>query len=210
MFDSIQRFARDKRPEIRQHFLELFGMNQKEYGRATRSHSDVSESFWPDLYMNQLKTQADFTYTSRFALKDVKRNRIVYHLVHGTRHIRGLEVMKEATWSLDPISGRQFAGFIDDNEVLFAPEPDLMPLRTALLARFRDKLVSFKSLKLFVLIQTAYKASHLRAVLRELEEEGRLVCQSRKKRFTYPEGTQIRIMSAEQSQKAEPTQGSFF
>lgn len=207
---SIKRHGQDERPGIRRHFLDLFGMNEEEYRRATQSNGDAAENFWPDLYMNQLRNRAGFTYTSRFALRDVRKNRIVYHLVHGTRHIRGLEVMKDATWSLDPFSGRQFAGFIDDKEVLFAPEPNLAPLRAVLLAKFLDTAVMFGDLKLSVLEETVYKTSHLREVLRELEEEGRLECQSRKNRFTYPEGTQIRILSAEQSEGAEPTQGLLF
>ena len=207
---SIRRHAQDERPGIRQHFLDLFGMNEEGYERATLSSSQSSEGFWPDLYMKQLRSKAGFTHTSRFAVKEVGTNRTVYHLVHGTRHIRGLQVMKDATWALDPVLGLRFAGFIDDKQVLFTPEPNLVPLRTALEARFLGIMTSFEDLDLFVLEQTAYKTSHLRAVLKELEEDGRLECHSRKRRFSYPEGTQIRILSAEQGKRAEPTQGSLF
>ena len=96
--------------------------------------------------------------------------------------------MKDATWALDPVLGLRFAGFIDDKQVLFTPEPNLVPLRTALEARFLGIMTSFEDLDLFVLEQTAYKTSHLRAVLKELEEDGRLECHSRKRRFSYPEG----------------------
>ena len=212
MFDSIKRFANDERLEIKLHFLDLFGMNEEGYRRATQSKSDASQSFWPDLYMTQLRKYAAFTYTSRFALKDLKRNRVVYHLVHGTRHIKGLEVMKNATWSLDPFSGRQFAGFIDEKEVLFTPEADLVPLRSLLLAKFLDTSITFETMKLLVLEQTVYKSTHLREVLKELEKEGRLECQlSRKrKRLTYPEDTQIRILPTEQIEDPGPTQSSLF
>ena len=209
---SIKRHAQDERPGIRRHFLDLFGMSEEQYKRATQSNGDTSENFWPNLYMNQLKSRAGFTYTSRFAMKEVGTNRIVYDLVHGTRHIRGLEVMKDATWSLDPISGRQFAGFIDNREVLFIPEPDLIPLRSVLLAEFLDTATEFKTLKLFVLEKTVYKASHLRTVLKDLEEENRLECQldRRRNRFTYPEDTQIRILPTARIENPGPKQGSLF
>ena len=118
--------------------------------------------------------------------------------------------MKDATWSLDPISGMQFAGFVDDEQVLFAPEPDLVPLRSALLARFLDTLIAFEDLDLFVPEKTAYKTPHLRAVLKAFEGEGRLECHSRKRRFTYPQGTQLRILAAGEIKKPEPKQGSLF
>lgn len=207
---SIKRHGQDQRPGIRQHFLNLFGMNEKEYSKATLSSSHSSEDFWPDLYMAQLKSKADFTYTSKFAVKEAGTNRTVYHLVHGTRHIRGLQVMKDAMWALDPVLGLRFTGFVDDKEVLFAPESNLVPLRSALEDEFLGELTFFEDLELFVLEQTAYKTSHLRTVLKELEEECRLECHSRKKRFSYPEGTRIRILPAGQGKRAEPAQGSLF
>jgi three-Cys-motif partner protein len=195
MFDSVNRFVADGRPEIARHFAELFGTYGGEHAKAANLSGEQRKEFLAALYAQQLQDVAGFTHVRKFELIDTDRGRTAYFLMFGTRHRTGLRVMKDAMWALDPVGGAMFAGSTGNQEVLFQPEPDFGPLRNAILERFRSETVDVDQIEAFVIDETDYKASHYKKqVLRELEEDGLLTCVSdRKRRFTYPSGTLLRF-----------------
>ena len=77
--------------------------------------------------MRQLRDVAGFSFVRKFEMIDVERGRTAYFLMFGTRHRKGLSVMKDAMWALDPISGMRFAGTAGAQEMLFELEPDFGP-----------------------------------------------------------------------------------
>lgn len=102
--------------------------------------------------------------------------------------------MKDAMWSIDPVTGVRFSGFAGDQMMLFDPKPDLTPLRRALLGNFKESVVRVEDIRKYVLEQTDYKRSHCTAVLQELEDEELIKCTQRKIRRTYPDGTLITFL----------------
>ncbi len=107
--------------------------------------------------------------------------------------------MKDAMWSLDPIAGTRFSGHAGDQQMLFSEELDVSPLRRALLDRFTGESVAVEVIERFVIEETDYKATHYKKqVLKVLEEDGLLLCESdRKRRGTYPKGTKLRFLTPE-------------
>lgn len=126
---------------------------------------------------------------------DVDRGRTAYFLMFGTRHHKGLEVMKDAMWALDPIAGARFTGFAGGQQMLFGSEADVGPLRAALLGRFAGQAVPIETIEHFVIEDTDFKTTqYKKAVLKELEADGVIACESsRKRRLTYPAGTILRF-----------------
>lgn len=195
MFDSVNRFVADERPGVARHFAELFGSGESEHQAAAALKGENRKSFLRDLYMKQLREVAGFRHVRSFELMDIDRGRTAYFLMFGTRHHKGLEVMKDAMWALDPISGARFTGFAGAQQMLFGTEVDVAPLRTALLGRFAGEAVSIETIERFVIEETDFKTTqYKKAVLKELETEGVIACESsRKRRLTYPPGTILRF-----------------
>ena len=103
--------------------------------------------------------------------------------------------MKDAMWSVDPISGTRFSGYAGSQEMLFDPKPDLEPLSDALVDRFTNESASVEEIEMFVIEHTDYKTTHYKRVLRDLETSGAIACTTeRKRRNTYPPGTRLQFM----------------
>jgi len=198
MYDSVNRWVTDERPGIARHFADLFGTGEDEHRRAAGLAGDERKRFLRDLYAHQLRAVGGFPYVRAFELMDIDRGRTAYYLMYGTRHHRGLEVMKDAMWALDPIGGVRFSGFAGDEAMLFEPEPDFGPLEDAIRREFSGREVSVVEIERFVIEHTDYKTTHYKKnVLKELEANDLIECLSdRKRRGTYPPGTVLRFRSA--------------
>ena len=186
MYDSINRFLTYDNPNTTNHLTELFDTTEyQEVGDYP--HGEPRKEFIRKLYMSQLKNNSGLKLMRSFDLNDVKRRRTVNILMFGTKNLKGLKVMKEAMWSLDPVNGYSFHGFAGDQQMLFSPEPDIMPLRNAILDRFSGTTVSVRTIERFVIEETDYLTTHYKKqVLKVLEEEGLIECISpRKKRYSY-------------------------
>ena len=196
MYESVNRFVADTRPGIRHSFTELFGSEENAHHRAAGLRGDARKRFLHDLYLRQLRETCDFRFVRSFEMVNQRRNRTAYYLMYGSRHHRGLQVMKDAMWALDPIAGARFTGFAGDQQMLFQPQPNFSPLRSAILAQFAGQTVRVEKIEEYVIESTDYKASHYKTqVLKPAEDEGLIVCLSeRKKRGTYPLGTILRFM----------------
>lgn len=202
MHEQVNRFVHDSRPNIANHFTELFGTTNEEHRRAAELARQPRKKFLRDLYARQLQEVCGFNFVRPFEMVDPKRNRTVYYLMYGTRHPKGLEVMKEPMWEVDPIGGARFSGYAGDQPVLFEPEPNLQPLREALLHEFASKTVSIKEIERFVIEQTDYKATHYKRVLQDLETEELIHCISpRSRRLTYLDGIELEFLT-ERSQQS--------
>lgn len=196
MYDSVNRWVTDERAGVARHFAQLFGTDEEEHQRAAGLVGEERRHFLRDLYIQQLHTVGGFPYVRAFELMDIERGRTAYYLVYGTRHHRGLAVMKDAMWALDPVGGVRFAGFAGDQAMLFEPEPDFGPLQDAILEQFSGHEVTVDDVERFVIEHTDYKTTHYKKnVLKELEGEGLIECTfERRRRGTYPQGTILRFL----------------
>ena len=190
MYDSVNRFVTDKRSSIARNFAELFGTKEEEYTAVAELDREKRKKFLHGLYISQLKKVVGFRFVKSFEMVDRDRGRTVYFLIFGTKSIKGLEVMKDVMWSLDPVEGARFAGFKENQQVLFELEPDLEPLKRILLDQFGGKTVYIEEIEQFVIQETIYKRSHYKGQLKYLEYNGFIECKSaRSRRGTYPPQT---------------------
>jgi len=92
-------------------------------------------SFLLKLFEEQLRSQGQVNHVTSFQLRTLDGND--YRLVYATGHPKGLEVMKRAMWSVDPVGGTSYAARTDTGqEVLFTPTVDTAPLLAELRATF--------------------------------------------------------------------------
>ena len=190
MVDSVNRFVDDDRPSIARNFTDLFGGGEAEHRTAAGLSGDDRKVFLRDLYLQRLREVGGFKYVRSFEMKNVERGRTAYYLMFGTRHPKGLEMMKDAMWKIDPVQGARFVGVAGDQPMLFSPEPDFGPLKTALVDQFAGESATVETIEEFVITDTDYTTSHYKRVLKELESAGEIECLSERNRpGTYPAGT---------------------
>ena len=148
-------------------------------------------AFLHDLFRDQLKREGGVKYVRSF--ENVTKSGGGYHLFFGTDHEKGLELMKEAMWKIDPIAGSQYRDSTrSDQLILLEHEPDIEPLLQVLRERFGDNPFGIEEAELFTLVETPYLAKHLREpILKPLEKgkELEVVSSPRKRRWAYPDGT---------------------
>lgn len=169
MIGSVNRFLHHPNETTRAHINDLFGLDvAKRFARDFKGGDRVE--FLRDLYAEQLRAVAGFTYVQSFAMINSTGN-VVYYLFHGTRHPAGVKLMKSAMWKADPGGTHRFSDRLAGQDVLFVSDPDLGPLAAAILKHFRGRTgVTADALEEFALLQTPYRETHVRPVLRALEK----------------------------------------
>lgn len=186
---AVKNMARfTKTPEFEPHLTRMFGDDR------WRQILDFEAKERPRrllrLYVDSLRDSCDFHFTWTFEM--ISRGTTSYYLVYGTRHIKGLEVMKDVMWKVDPSGNFRFSSRFEDNEVrLMDPAVSAHILRGALLKRFRGRTATVDELEEFVLLKTPYRKAHLRKeALVPLERTGK-VSVERPGRHGYPPGTRV-------------------
>ena len=190
MYESMTRFLSTRTFEP--HLDSLFGCSE------WRTALDIDEpegkrTFLHDLFMEQLKA-AGMTYVRSFEMLD-DGGRTEYFLFFATHHPKGLEVMKDAMWSIDPSGGYLFSDVTDPNQmVLFEPEPDFRPLQSAITSRFAGLTVGIQAIEEFVITDTSFRKAHIRKnALQPMEDSELIEVTGRKRKRTYPVGCSIRF-----------------
>ena len=192
MFDSVNRFITVD--SVDNHVEELFGC--RDFENVAGLSGQARREFIHDLYARQLREAAGFDYVTSFAMVP-ERGHTVYYLFHGTRHIKGLELMKEAMWKIDPIEGNRFQSSLADQPVLLGLDiVDTWPLQLALRSHFGGRDVGIGLIVNFTLTQTPYAGTHVKKLtLKPMEQADELevVSSPRKRALTYPPGTIVRF-----------------
>ncbi|WP_157181405.1 three-Cys-motif partner protein TcmP [Actinopolymorpha alba] len=152
----------------------LFGMDVRDVLDGWDGRRDRVEHL-RSVYGRQLQTRAGFDHVQSFAMINATGN-VGYYLFHGTRHRVGVQRMKAAMWAVDPGGGFTFSDRLAGEDVLFALEPDLSPLRQELLRYYAgQKRIAVEDIEWYTLLHTPYRETHVRPVLRQLESDGCIV-----------------------------------
>jgi len=123
-----------------------------------------------DLYLQQLHTVA--TYVRSFEMSNA-RDVTDYYLFYAINEKLGLRKMKEAMWKADESGEFRFSDATDPNQlILFENAPNFMALQNLLLAQFSSREVSVGDIEEFVIVKTAFRESHYKRILKELEKTG--------------------------------------
>lgn len=123
-----------------------------------------------DLYLRQLQTGAK--YVRSFEMSN-QRDVTDYYLFYATNEMLGLKKMKEAMWKADESGEFRFSDATDPNQlVLFEKAPNVPTLRSRIVTEFSGKEATVANIEQFVLVETAFRESHYKAILKTLEKEG--------------------------------------
>jgi three-Cys-motif partner protein len=171
MVGHVQRFiGRDGQESA---MRSLFGIDVSEVLDGYNGQADRVEHL-RSVYERQLKERVGFDNVQSFAMINNSGN-VGYYLFHGTRHRKGVELMKDVMWKLDPGGGFKFSDRMAGQAVLFTPDPDLRPLRIELLRYFVGRRgVEIDEIEWHALQSTPYRKTHVRPALKQLEKEGRI------------------------------------
>ena len=138
------------------YMAKLFGVTPDEW-RKFRDNSNVQAEGLVELFTDQLRKHVVFKYILSLEMKREDMSPI-YYLVYATRHIKGLEKMKEAMWKCD------------QNLKAKSEPPEAL-----LLEYFQNNpgVESFKieDINMFVLTKTPFPKSAGTDVLKELEKQ---------------------------------------
>lgn len=189
MYESISRFIAT--PEFAPHLDLLYGRN--DWRDAIGLPPAEKQRYLHDLYKEQLETLG--LHVRSFELLD-DGNRTEYYLFFGTRHHKGVGLMKDAMWKVAPTGGYRFSDATNQNQMtLFGAEPDYDQLRREVLHNFSPGDTTIEAVEEFVLLKTAFRVAHLRKyVLVPLETEAKLSPLTPRHRVrTYPAGTGLRF-----------------
>jgi three-Cys-motif partner protein len=178
---------------------ELFGGN----GWRTVNSIDDSEqrkSFLLTEYVNQLKTHGGAKYVRTFEMKD-KRNQTLYHLIFATKHLRGLEVMKDAMFRVDRSGNYLFADLSNPNQTFimdYHKDYWIQQPAEELFKEFKGRTVNLEQIIEFVYDKTSFVFK--KSILRYLEKlnPSRIVNVTNRKNpklLSYPENCKITFSS---------------
>lgn len=174
---------------------ELFGCPDWRASRTIQNFHD-RKTFLFDLFKKALK-RAGAVHVVHFEL--YRGAQLVYAIFFATGSDLACDRMKEAIWKADPAGGTSFVSGSEAALNLFTHD----------VSRFESEIVSGMSQRApteWLGIarmdswarsdKTHYHSAQLRPALKNLERSGRIEVEprSRKKRFTYPKGTLLRLV----------------
>ena len=191
MYDSVNRFVEHPNDQIHDHLHGLFGTAT--YRSAAELDTPAERrDFLHGLFRQQVAKFGRFPYVLDFQMMN-KQGKNVYSLVYATRHMKGLEVMKDAMWAVDPSGTFRFSDRFDSQTSLFGEDPDVGPLREAIVNEFAGSSATMGRIREFVLAETIFGANHFKKrVLRPLQEEGLIVNVEGQKRYgTFPDAVVV-------------------
>lgn len=188
-------FVRRFHDELREDVLnELYATDDWKKIREI-GDPDARVQFLLQLYESQLKKLGGAEYIKSFGMIGPS-NQIIYYLVFATKHLRGLEVMKEAMWNVDPTGLYKFSDITGLNQSLlmdFQSEPFWVKNAANIVYQnFKGKTVDENEIHKFVVASTQYL--YRKTILQYLEKDTPpkiIKVSTRKRAFCYPERCSI-------------------
>jgi three-Cys-motif partner protein len=197
MYEEINRFlGHADHPAT---FDALFGC--PDWSRCL-AHTDPwhREQCIQELYRQQLQRVVRIQFVRAFKMRN-QDDRTDYFLFFGTNGLKGLAKMKEAMWRVDESGRFEFSDATDPTQVvLFEPGPDFADLHRRIRDGLTGKTMSVEEVETFVLVETPYRETHYKRVLKQMEVNdppGVVVREAKKgrKRGQSPPGTVMEFLS---------------
>lgn len=139
----------------------LFGC--EDWRGAIGLRGEARRDFLLQLFERKLGENASVKHVRSFQLRTQDGND--YRLVFGVGHDKGLEIAKDAMWTVDPVAGTSYMATTQSGqEVLFALGDmlDTAPLLAELRAKFGTEWFTIEQAERCTLIDTPFRKGHLR------------------------------------------------
>ncbi len=187
MTGFVNRFvnADDAREVI---FDELFATRE---WRKVREYDSPEKrrNFIIDLYRKQLRLVGNARFVRSFEMVG-KHNQVIYDLVFATNGLKGLKVMKEAMWTVDPRGTYRFSDTTDVNQKYLLDFTDkkhwISDAADMVFRAFKGRTATIDEIEEYVIIETPYLFR--KEILKYLELQSKIINVSeRKRRLTFPD-----------------------
>lgn len=192
MSGFIRRFHDEFREDV---LNELYGTDQWKKIHDI-SDPDAREKFLLQLYETQLQKLGGAKYVRSFGMVGPS-NQTIYYLVFATKHLKGLEVMKDAMWKVDRTGSYKFSditGFKQSFLIDYENEPSWVPsAANAIYSRFKGKEVLDKEVYEFLLAETVFPKRKAPLYYLEKDPAPKILRVSRPHGYTrgFPDGCSI-------------------
>uniref|UniRef100_A0A7C3F4R9 Three-Cys-motif partner protein TcmP n=1 Tax=Candidatus Methanomethylicus mesodigestus TaxID=1867258 RepID=A0A7C3F4R9_9CREN len=170
-----------------------WNFSKEDVDKITSSEGTESrEMQWIDTLKNKLiEVSGSTLYHLAFCVKGYN-NRTLYYLMYFTKHIKGIEAMKEAMFKTGKTGEYKFSDYnfeqknlLDYSNVLWQKE-----CANEVYEHFKGSCQKIKGIKDWVILETPYIWRS--KMLIRLEEEGKITrVIGRNRQFTYPDGSLI-------------------
>jgi three-Cys-motif partner protein len=155
----------------------LFGTD--EWRAAIPLQGEERTAYLLSLFERQLERSEGVAYVRSFQLRT--QDGQDYRLVFSLGHLKGLEIAKNAMWSVDPVAGTTYTATTESGqEVLFDPDEtvETAPLLAELRWRFGTEWFSIDEADQCTVVDTPFRKAHLRRLtLQPAEQAGKLEVQ---------------------------------
>ena len=152
MYEEVNRFM--EAPEFEAPLDAMFG---ESHWRSLRSLSGPERKSQTVQYFKSRLHNAGARYVITFEMRN-DHNATDYFLFFATKSIKGLEVMKQAMWQVDPTGAFTFSDYTYSlGPMLISPEPDYGTLQSQIQSRFNGhSSVRMATINEFVLTETSF------------------------------------------------------
>lgn len=176
----------------------LFGSER--WREATQLEGSERGAFLLGLFEEQLGAQGNVAHVRSFALRTADGND--YRLVFASQHDKGLELIKDAMWSVDPVEGTRYIATRTDEgqEILFTSDADAVntaPLLAHLREKFGSEWFTIEQAQRAALLETPFRVSgHLKGkTLKPAEKEGKIEVDRSSGRKQFATGVRMRFLA---------------
>lgn len=191
MAGFVNRFT----DELRENVMDdLFGTHQ--WSEINKMEDpDKRRNFILKLYQDQLIQATNAKYVKTFEMIG-ENNQLIYHLVFATKHIRGLEVMKEAMFKVDRRGTYRFSDKTDPNQTFLLDygneENWTSEAAKMIYNKFRGQTISVEEVHDFVVVDTPYIFRKKILQYMESSKPSKITkVEGRKRPMTHPDGCTI-------------------
>lgn len=168
MYDSINRFFNN--PNLEKTYNDLFGStNWKEIMDFT---DNGKESKLIDLYRDNLKNIYNYVLPYRFLYSD--RDRTIYYLIHMTKHIKGVSIMKSCFAEINEGEVTYLGKSKDQLSIMNVNKVKTEDIKIYLLDNYKNKEITFDEIISENIDSTPYLEKDFRKALKELRDEGKV------------------------------------
>jgi three-Cys-motif partner protein len=185
MSGFVNRFKNEE--QFQEDISLLYGDTNWNYELSNNNHKSTEKAIIAG-YLKRLSSVA--THVRSFEMKN-KFNQPIYHLVFATNSYDGLKKMKESMWSVDKSGQFSYSDTTDPHQsVLFEQEPDFSALKRMIVDEFNGREAQIQDIEKYVVINTPYRESHYKRILKEMEKANPpalevIKCKPDRKKGTY-------------------------
>jgi three-Cys-motif partner protein len=194
MISEINRWT-EVEDDRQDEFDRLFGLPDWRKKREIKN-PDERRAFLIKLYERQLQSLGGARFVRSFEMND-KNDQPIYHLVFGTKHPKGLQVMKKAMYKVDRTGSYRFSDTTHPDQRLIIDYSDeanwIGEASNLIFEKYKGTKVTANQIERFVWEETRY--IYQKGIINRLRDSGKIVSDRYGKGKSIPDDAIISFRS---------------